>query len=217
MSVFILLLIAAFITLRFLSDRADRTPQWVRDAEKIEQRRAALARHPDSPASYESLGDALRAGNLYEEAHTAYETARGMMERHEPLGGGHIGGGGLDNKLRLVALDLAEEKERRGAYSARVNRRETVCRRCGCVNPPDATHCVRCEGGLLADTVRDAWRRDDIRYPILREVREGAVIVAVVLFALYLASWMPLEIRGVLLLATIIVLTVKGLRAITDR
>jgi ribosomal protein L40E len=216
MSVFILLLVVAFIAMRFLSDRADRTPQWVRDAEKIEQRRAALVRAPDSPASHEFLGDALRAGGRYEEARTAYETARRLMEEHEPRGAGHIGGGGLDNKLRLVTLDIAEEEERRASYRDRVNRREMVCRRCGYVNAPDASHCDRCEGGLLTNTVADAWRRDDIRHPLLREVREGAAILFVVLLAVYLASWMPIEIKGVLLLSTVIVLVVKGLRAITD-
>lgn len=217
MDITLLLLVAAFIAYRFLSDRAADARQTARDTQKIALWRAALVRDPDSPASYESLGDALREAGRYTEALRSYETARGMMEGHEATGAGHLGGGGLDNKIRLVSMDVTEELERPKSYQAQVIRRETICRQCGMLNAPDATHCTQCGKGLLSNSFLEAWHRDDIRYPILREVREGAIMVAIVLFALYLASWMPLEIKGVLLLATIIVLVGKGLRAITDR
>ncbi|MBC7804969.1 MAG: hypothetical protein H7145_02345 [Akkermansiaceae bacterium] len=217
MSVFLLLLVALFIAYRFVSDRADEARQTARDTQKIAQRRAALVRAPDSPSAYESLGDALREASRYAEARASYETARGMMQDHEATGAGHLGGGGLDNKIRLVSLDISEERERPKSYVAQIVRRETVCRQCGCINAPDAHHCVQCGAGLLTNTFLDAWQRDDVRHPILREVREGAVIISVVLLAVYLASWMPIEIKGVLLLSTIIVLAIKGLRAITDK
>lgn len=216
-SVFLLFLVAGFILYRFVSDKANDARQTARDTQKIALRRAALVREPHSPASYESLGDALREASRYVEARTAYETARGMMEEHEATGAGHLGGGGLDNKIRLVSLDITEEQERPASYQAQVVLRETVCRQCGCLNAPNATHCVQCEKGLLSNSFIDAWHRDDIRYPILREVREGAIMLVVVLFALYLASWMPMEVKGVLLLSTVIVLVGKGLRAITDK
>jgi hypothetical protein len=217
MSVFLLLLVAGYIAYRFLSDRADDARQTARDTQKIAQWRAALVRTPNSPASYESLGDALREAGRYVEARNAYQTAQGMMGEHEATGAGHLGGGGLDNKIRLVSLDISEEQERPSSYVAQVNRREMVCRPCGCINASNASHCMQCGAGLLTDSMFDAWKRDDIRYPILREVREGAVIFAVVLLAVYLASWMPIEVKGVLLLSTVIVLVVKGLRAITDK
>jgi ribosomal protein L40E len=217
MDITLLLLVAAFIAYRFLSDRAVDARQAARDTEKIALWRAALVRDPHSPASHESLGDALREAGRYTEALRFYETARGMMEGHEATGAGHLGGGGLDNKIRLVSMDVTEELERPKSYQAQVIRRETICRQCGALNAPDATHCAQCGKGLLSNSFLEAWHRDDIRYPILREVREGAIMVAIVLLALYLASWMPLEIKGVLLLSTIIVLVGKGLRAITDK
>lgn len=206
-----------FLVYRFLSGWADDGRVGVRIAQKIAHRRTVVIRTPESPSAHESLGDALREGNQYGEARQAYERARNLMESHEATGVGHLGGGGLDNKIRLVLLDITEETERNAPYQEQLVRRETICRQCGCLNPPDATHCIQCEKGLLTNTFFEAWRRDDIRHPILREVREGAAVLAVVFLAVYLASWMPIEIKGLLLFSTILVLVVKGLRAITDK
>ncbi len=217
MGIFLLLLVAGYIAYRFVADRADDARQASRDTQRIAQRRAALVRDSNAPSSHEAFGDALREASRYREALVAYETAERLMAGGEATGVGILGGGGIENKIRLTRLDLTEEAERPASYLAQVARRESVCRQCGALNTADATHCVQCGLDLPTNTFLETWHRDEIRRPILREIREGVMIIAVVLLALYLSSWMPIEIQGLLLISTICVLGWKGLKAITDK
>lgn len=180
-------------------------------------RRADCLRSPQSPGSHESFGDALREAGRYKDALTVYENAQVLMTQAGAGGAVISGGSGIDTKIRLVKLDIKDDAERprsQPAYAAQVTRRESVCRRCGLVNAPTAKHCVSCGSDLPTDSFGETWIRDDIRKPLLREAREGLVVITVVMFALYMSNSLPLEVRGTLLFSTVIVLTWKGLRAI---
>lgn len=212
----ILLFIVAVVYIgRSLSEQARSQEEVRRLADRVTLRRGAVARAPQSPAAYESLGDALRESGQYAEAMQSFEQARYLMAMDATLGSGSVAGGGIETKLKLTGLDITEERSRPSSYVAQIAARSSVCRQCSTVNTPNAKYCVSCDNPLLANTFLEAWQREDLRNPILREVREGAVICAVIGIALYICSWMPLEIKGVLAFATLIVLVWKGLRAIT--
>jgi len=213
-SLFLLTLVALFLSYRFWQSFAEHSSQSRRDTRKIEMRRADCARSPQSPGSHESLGDALREAGRYRDALTVYENAKALMTEAGAGGAGILGGSGIDTKIRLVRLDIKDDADRPASYVEQVTRRESVCRMCSLVNAPTAKHCTSCGSDLPTDSFGETWIRDDIRKPLLREAREAFVVMAVVLFALYMSNSLPLEVRGTLLFSTVIVLTWKGLRAI---
>ena len=217
MSQFLLTVVVLLLAYRFVRDSTAESREAARDTQKIQARRDAVHRSPQSPASHESLGDALRDAGRYRDTLIAYENAERHGAAGEASGSGLVGGGGLAGKIRLVRLDARQDAERPASHVAQAARRESVCRQCSTVNAPDAMHCAACGLDLPTNSFLETWLRDDIRRPILREARDGAMISAVLLLALYLASWMPIEVKGVLLISTVAVLVFKGLRSITDK
>lgn len=217
MGLFLLALVALFLSYRFWQSFAAESGQTRRNTRKIEARRADCLRSPQSPGSHESLGDALREAGRYRDALVAYENAQALMTQAGAGGAGVVGGSGIDTKIRLVRLDIKEDDERSTPYAEQVTRRESVCRRCSLVNAPTATHCASCGSDLPTNSFGETWLRDDIRKPLLREGREAFVVMAVVMCALYMSNSLPLEVRGTLLFSTVIVLVWKGIRAIGDK
>jgi len=213
-----LLFVAGWITYSFVADQAADSQRVKQDNEKVAYRRKAVEMHPDSAGAYESLGDALREADQYAEALSAFEAAKNLMEAGGGDGAGLIGGSGLENKIRLTRMDLEDAQRSTGSsYTERLASRESFCRQCGTLNSADAKKCVACGRDLPVNTIIETWQRDDIRRPILREFGQSVIMITIVVIALCIANWMPIEVKGVLLLSTIIVLTWKGLRAITDK
>ena len=217
MSLFLFFLVALFLAYRLYQSFAEESSLSRRDTRKVEMCRAGVHRSPQSPGSHESLGDALREAGRYRDALIAYENAQTLMTEAGAGGSGILGGSGIDTKIRLVRLDIKEDAERPASYAKQVTRRESVCRRCSLVNTPTAVHCASCGSDLPTNSFGETWIRDDIRKPLLREAREGFVVMAVILFALYMSNALPLEVRGTLLFSTVVVLVWKGLRAITNK
>lgn len=194
-----------------------RREQEERDNEKVTLRRRAVAASPESASTHEALGDALRESDRPAAALAAYDTARQLIEATEGGSAAHYGGSGLDHKIRLTQMDLDDTQNQPKSYTARLAQRENICHQCATLNTANATHCVSCGKALPRNTLLEVWNSDEMRKPIMREFGQSIIMITIVIIALCISSWMPLEVKGVLLLSTIIVLTWKGLRAITDK
>jgi ribosomal protein L40E len=214
MAIFLFTVVALWFAYDVLSDRfADRRER-DRQKEIIDLRRRVLGIAPESPAAFEKLGDALREAGHAAEALACYEEAQEMTARlpAETLtGAGLIGGSGLDNKIRLTRFELAHDP---AAHGETIRTRQQVCRRCGNLSSYHARNCETCGEPLPVDSFLDSLRRADIRKPILRETATTVSMFAIVLVAVLFASWMPLEVKGVLLIATAAVLAWKFLRTV---
>lgn len=190
-TVLLLLAVAAWLARPFWSARQEQHHEEAGHAERIATRQSVLERNPDSASAHELLGDALRAAGRTDEAIACYDAA---LERGS-------GGEGLENKLRFARMD---------AETPRPDLRQQVCRRCGNLSDAGQRACATCAAPLLADRFRDTLGVPGMR----RELVEFAAMFAVVLLALALASWMPGEIKGVLLLSAAVTLAFFFLRGL---
>lgn len=213
MALFLLTVVALWFVYDLAGDRAADRREKKRQAEIIATRRRIVGIAPDSPAAFEKLGDAYRESGHPAEAVAAYEQALEMSANLPPeaRGAGHIAGSGLENKLRLARFELTHDPE---AHGETMRTRQQICRRCGILNAPAARTCETCGEPLPVDSFWDPMKRSDIRNPILKETGLAALKLGIVFAAVMTASWMPLEVKGVLLLSTVIVLAWKFLRTV---
>lgn len=186
--------------------------------QRVDQHRDVVARHPASPSAHEALGDALRAAGRDIDAVEAYEAARERQKDAEAdiagvLSGGGMtsfpaaGSAGLEGKLRLAREDAARPP---GAPLGDPALRPQVCRRCGCLSAPGVADCETCGDAFPADRFLDTLRLPGMK----GELIQALAILAVMTAALVAAASMPREIKGVLLLATAIVLAFRFLRSL---
>lgn len=201
---------AVLSALRNGGEHTDRKEQARRRA-KADERRAVAERLPDSASAREGYGDALREAGDIEGAIAAYEAALRLAGAQNGGGLGQVAGSGLEGKLRLARFELTHDPVAEGMTVAS---RQQVCRRCGNLNGPRDRKCTTCGDSLPVDSYFDTLRRGDHRAAILRETAESLAMLAVVTIALAFASGLPLEVKGVLLLSTVIVLVWKGLRRV---
>jgi tetratricopeptide (TPR) repeat protein len=208
---------AAWIGWGYLTDWRDDQRDRGRTSEKVRTRQMLLARMPDSAGAHEALGDALREAGRIEEAVACYRAALDL-EANAPVDargvavGAGRGGTGLAAKLRL-----AEGEAGRGgqpAYGQTMATRQQVCRRCGQLNGPQDRACANCGEQMPVDHFLDTLRRDDVRRDLLRETADFLAKLAVIGIALYVASWMPIEIKGLLFISACAVLSWRFLRRI---
>ena len=205
--ILLLLAVALWIAWSYLADQRTDRREDARLLEKVEMRRTLLARSPDSASAQEALGDALRDAGLLQEAIEYYEQAQQAEAVHE-----QARGTGLENKLRLTRLEVAENA--RPTYGNTLATRQQVCRRCGALNEPSERACVTCGDLLPVDGFFDTLRGDNMRGQIVREMTETVTMILVVLLALLITSWMPLEVKGVLGISATGVLLWRMLRRI---
>lgn len=203
--------VGIWLVLSLSRDRREMRGDQARRDAKVAERRLILERMPDSVSAHEGLGDALREAGDLSGALTAYETALRLMATQPNSGAGQVAGSGLENKVRLTHFELTHDPAAQGLTLAT---RQQVCRRCGNLNGPQERACVTCGESLPVDSYFDAWKRDDHRTKILRETAESLAMLVVVVIALAIASGLSREVKGVLLLSTVIVLTWKGLRRV---
>lgn len=218
-SLFLLALVALWIAWPYIQDRRADKQEIGRLGEKIEMRRAMVAKMPQSPSAQEALGDALREAGKVHNAIAAYQAALDLEAKSAARGetnGAALGGTGLEQKIRLTKLEADQSHGGVAGYGTTLETRQQVCRRCGALNAPQDPTCASCGETLLADRFFDTWRRDDHRTKIKREVIESLVMIHVVLLALYFASWLPLEVQGTLGISATGVLLWRLLKRIGD-
>lgn len=191
-----------------LAGRAAARQETQRLDDKIEQRRQLLVLHPDAASVHESLGDALREAGMDADAAAFYQSA---LDTEACLPGGASGGMGLEYKLRRARADAALND---APACGQLATRQQVCRRCGALNEASERNCVSCREPLPVDNFLDTLTNPEIRGVIFREAAHTLVLITVVLIALAIASWMPLEIKGCLFLAATIVLAWRFLKAV---
>jgi len=213
--IFLLLLAAAWLGWDYLQDRLAAHRDQERRAEGLRLRRQHLTHAPDSPAAHERLGDALREYGDLPEAIAAYEKAITLMASTGAEGAGWVAGGSLENKIRLTRLELAQE-ESPEQYGLTLATREQTCRTCGTLAGPKDRRCPSCDTPLPADGFLETLRRPEFRHSILGEALHAGLLFSIVLIALVLASWMPIEVRGAIAISALIVLPIKLLKKIGD-
>lgn len=184
-------------------DRIDTVCE--RDAERqrritlVALRKQYIEASDDVPDAWDRFGDALRAAEQPDDAIEAWikaeETAkaRGMFVSTD-----------TSRKIRLAQLDIAQ-RERPGAFGMTVHTREQICRTCGRLNPASASTCTTCDAALMASSMA-ATTQGAHRTELITEMLPRLWIWGVLLLAICLATFLPLEVRGVLGIAAVAVL-----------
>ena len=207
--------VVVWVAWDYFADRGVDKREGARRNEKVETRRAILARMPDSAPAQEALGDALREAGQPEEAVACYRKALeidAQVAQTAPGSFGAYSGTGLASKLRLTEQEAARGGQ--AAYGETLATRQQVCRQCGALNPPQERACTNCGFLLPVDGFFDTLRGDAMRGQIVREVAETAAMLLIVLLALWVFSALPLEVKGTLSISAMIVLTWRFLRRI---
>lgn len=201
-SLFLILLVAAWIAWPFLMDRRVDRQEDQRALEKIAVRRRFVDHNPESAMAHEALGDALREAKRFPAALAAFEAA-------QRLG---VGSPGLETKIRLARLDCAEMT---GEVAPR--RREQACRTCGTLGAPDAEHCRACGAPFPVDGFFDSMKKGNrMRHGLIRELTESMTMLAIVCVAIGIAVNLSVEIRVCLIISTFGVLLWRFLKRIGD-
>lgn len=95
-----------------------------------------------------------------------------------------------------------------------------MCRVCASLGLPEDRDCRNCGAPLPVDGFFDTLRHDGIRQSLVREMVQAGIMLLVIGIALLIASWMPIEIRGAIAIAALIVIPLRLLKnsaAIDDR
>jgi tetratricopeptide (TPR) repeat protein len=212
----IITLVFLWIAWTYLSDYrvAWREKKW-RD-EKVAMRRQVLARSPDSPAVLESLGDAMRERGDLSEAISCYEEALFMAGRMSVTGAGGLGdvaGGGLENKLRLTRMELAQERDP-AAFNATLRTREQVCSRCGALALPFVTQCETCGAPLPVNSMFDTWRNNDMRKSLTFEALHAGASLTIISICLLYASTLEPLMKFTVLFSAVIAIAARLLKRV---
>ena len=213
---FLLLAIGGWIAWPYIQDmRAERRVD-ERILERVAHRQYLVVHAPHSPASHEQLADALREAGKLEDAIAEYEKSIALEATagvYAGGGAGYIGGGGVEQKLRLARLELDERREPE-KHGQTLRTRQQPCMQCGNLANPGERLCPTCGAPLPTDTFFDTLRDPDMRSIIVKEATEFAVILGVTGIALYLTGWLRLEVRLVVFFAAAIVLANRFLKRI---
>lgn len=210
---FLLLGVAFWMAWSYSQEFRQARTEQLRQKQKIQMRRQILSVAPDSPGSYEALGDAMRDANFYAEAAACYEEAIDLVAKQTgPGGAGWVAGAGLETKLKLARLEMAEKIA--PSYGHTMRTRQQICRSCGYLNLPQAVNCSTCDGPLPVDSMLDTLRNNDMRRDISIEAAQAVAMLFIILLAVYIASWMPLFLRGTLAICAVIVIPFRLLKKI---
>ena len=193
----------------WLVEHLQRLSEERRDTQRRQQILALRQRYvgvrPRDPIAQAMLGDALRQAGHAQAALAAYTEA-------EQLFAGDPARADLVNKKRLVALEVAEALQP-SQFRQTLQTRESICRRCGGLNLPQLRECTHCGAALLVEGFWEtAVKGGTMRGDLVRSLWPLVLKTALVLLAVACASFLPLEIRGAVLIATIIVVPIVTLR-----
>lgn len=176
-----------------------------RRKEVLALRQRYVGMRPNDPAAQTMLGDALRQAGHPEAALQAYTEA-------EKLYAGAAAGADLAQKKRLTALDIDVRKSPE-KFGQTLQTRESVCRRCGALNLPNLQECAHCGAALLVEGFWEtAAPGGKMRGDLLKEVLPIVGKTVLVMIATVCATFLPWEIRGAVLIATILVVPFAWLR-----
>lgn len=170
-----------------------------RKDEMVERQKAYAEQRPDDPHAWERLGDVLRKGDQPREAIAAWRRSLELLDARQAVADTDIA-----QKIRLAELEIQAE-ENPGSLGQTMETREQVCRRCGTLSPPNAATCIACHAPLLVEGMFSAMRHPLLRAEIWQEARPVLIRFAALAMAFLLATWLPLEVRAVLFIATIAV------------
>jgi hypothetical protein len=213
--IFLLLLVAAWLLWRSVSDYTTAHSEQKRRDHKVALRRQHLNHAAESPSAYEALGDAMRHAGHLEEAIACYEEAKELAARlpSAAQGAGEVPGAGLDKKLHLTRFELREQVA--PSYGNTMRTRQQICRQCGALSLPQETECTTCGCPLPVDSMFDTLRNSRMRNAIAWEAAECIAAIAIVFLALLIASWMDPLMRICLAVAAIFVIPFRLLKHFT--
>ncbi|MBV9849024.1 MAG: hypothetical protein JO250_04970 [Armatimonadetes bacterium] len=174
-----------------------------RQAEERAGYRRRIAQDPKNAGAHEALGDSLRAAGQWQEAHEAY---LGALE----VSGEEAMTTRVEYKLRQLDLGARERAAHQSPQSQKPPPDLCFCRQCGGANSPTRRVCETCGAAFPHDTFREALRDKEV----LRASAETTACVLVLCAALWVASAQPLEVKGILIMAAIIVVAWRFLQAI---
>ena len=206
LSALILLGLGAWIGYDIFSARREHRGEIRRRSEVTERWLMQTRANPADPAAWSRLGDAYRHDDLPEEAIEAWtraiETARtasvAVIED-------------WPHKIRMAEKDIAE-RGREQWNSVEVARREQPCRSCGAIAAAGQCECVVCGYPLPVDSIDQVVRHPLLRRALATETLPVLARWAAAIFAILIATWLPMEIRAVLTIAAVAVLPFWWLR-----
>ena len=179
-----------------------RRDEALRAAER-EGLRRRIAQDPQNAGAHEALGDSLRTAGQFQEAREAYLAAL------TAAGDGPISER-LQYRLRQLDLDIRERTARSSGRSAKPAPDLFFCRQCGGANVPTRRVCETCGATLPYDTFQAALRDKEV----LRASLESGACLVVMFAALTVAAAQPLEVKGCLIMSTVIVVAWRFLQAL---
>lgn len=182
--------------------RAEAWEEGLRDGYRL-----GISKDPKNVGAYEALGDSLRRAGRLPEAHDAYLGA---------LDAGSDGSVQDRTRYKIAQMDRdirAQAQRRGGARASRPDAELIFCRQCGAPNPPGRRRCEICHVALPFHTFREALMSRDVQIASL----EGACIIVILFLLLHAFYFLPLEIKGVVAMSTIIVSGWRFLRAIEGK
>lgn len=168
--------------------------------------RRRIQQDPRNSGAHEALGDALRQAGRLAEAQAAYLEALSVAGLSDsPVR--------LEYKLRQLDLDLRQQAERASAGlfgRSRSVREVYFCPSCNASNPPTSRYCENCFIRLPADSFWEALTDRET----LRATAESFSVFIVIVLLLRVFDWFPLDVKGVVIIAAVIVLGWRFLKAI---
>lgn len=192
------------------SERAASRKEWQQEYDRrneiVELRQRYVGKRPTEPYAWEMLGDAYKQGEFIQEALDAWNEALRLNDGRIDQLSGDIG-----QKIRLAEIALREYADP-ASLQQTVATREQVCRKCGSLSPPDARECLNCGAPMLVDGMFDVAKHPILRAEVWQQVRPIVSKAAAISLGTLLATWLPMEVRAPLAIATIIVVPFWWLR-----
>jgi hypothetical protein len=124
-------------------------------------------------------------------------------------------GYGLDNKIRLVNLEIAHNADP-DKYGQSIATREQTCRACGQLNGSDLTNCASCGAGLPVQTFLDTWHHQGMRKELVGYATRVGLNLALVLTCIWFVSWLPPLAKFSVSVAALFVIPFKLLQRLGD-
>ena len=164
--------------------------------------RRRIAEDPKNLGAHEALAESLRRAGRLDEAR---DTCLSALDA--------IGDSPISErtryKLRQIDADIRDRAQAHGRRAPRQRELE-FCSQCGAPNPPQRRHCELCDALLPFDSYWDALRSRELQ----RASLESLSIIAVVCVLLAFFGYLPLDIKGSVVIATVIVVAWRLLKAI---
>ena len=213
MGILLILFVIGWMVWDWIRDTQAAHREAARRVQKVALRRRYLSTAPDSPAAYEQLGDAMREADDPTEAIACYEEAIQLAQAspNGPAGSGWIAGAGLENKLRLARLELAEAVSP-AQYGQTMETRQQVCRTCGHLGMPDDTVCRICNAPLPVASMLDTLRNKAMRQGIIGETAMFCLMFGIIILAVCITNSLPVMLRGAIFIVALLVIPLRLLK-----